>query len=613
MSSPAAGDARKRSWLLLVGAAIAAHALLTARLAFARFATLHNHTFDLALYTRMAWGLARGQTADPIAGGDFWSSHAAFVLWPLGWLGRWIGDTPSVLLWTQSAAIALAAWPVARFATRRLGAAGGAAAAFAFLLYPNLGHVAAYEFHPGSLALVPLCAALDAFDRERPRALLLWCVAAIACRASLSLQTAMLGVLAFQTAPRLRRSGALLALASCAYFALWLALSPHPAAGTASSAELHFGQWGGGPLGVFGTLLHDPMRVWQHFSAIERVRYPLLVLLPLGLLPLCAPRWLLVALPPLALNLLSQFPTSSGLYSHYLTPAVPALVFGAIDGLSVLGARADALGTRARAFGAIGLVLASATGSVLAGGLPWSRDFPRADFRTDAATASGRQVLALIAPNNSVQAPDPLLPHLAERASVYRAPPPDHHAEVVVLDMTHRERFAQREDLLRTLEEPLVRTWLARDDYGVLFVDRALLVLRRGLSPRGGLGRRYLIGIAPPTSGTPLSACLGVRGATLDGRRLALEFVARGACAPDLAIRLGAEDLPKRVDLLFDGVLSPAHLGRGDVARSEHPLSASERAAVQRHGLYVGALRANGAPPEPSAPTSISIPIQQLR
>ena len=34
-------------------------------LAFARLATFHHRTFDLAFYTRMAWGLARGDLWDP--------------------------------------------------------------------------------------------------------------------------------------------------------------------------------------------------------------------------------------------------------------------------------------------------------------------------------------------------------------------------------------------------------------------------------------------------------------------------------------------------------------------------------------------------------------------
>src|SRR5262249_54142184 len=150
-------------------------------------------TFDLALYARMAWGLVHGEAWDPIVGGNFLGGHLPFVLAPLGLLGVVLGTVP-VLLVAQSLAIALAAWPLAQLGARRLGRAGGIAAAAIWLLYPNLGHVATYEVHPGTLAVWPLCCAIDACDRKRPCALAWLCAATVACRASLALQTFVLGL-----------------------------------------------------------------------------------------------------------------------------------------------------------------------------------------------------------------------------------------------------------------------------------------------------------------------------------------------------------------------------------------------------------------------------------
>jgi uncharacterized membrane protein len=596
----------------IVLGAIAAHAALTGWLALARYAAVHNRTFDLALYARMTWGLAHGQAWDPIVGGNFLGGHVPFALVPLALLGRWLGAVP-VLLVSQSLTVALAAWPVSQFGARRLGAAGGVAAGLAWLLYPNLGHVATYEFHPGTLAVLPLCWALDAFDREQPRALVLLCLAVVACRVSLALQTFVLGLLALAGPPAMRRSGRAIALGSVAYFLLsqlWL----QPSFGQASqtAADLHFGRWGGSPFGVLSVLLHAPADVLAHFAAPERLLYPLRVLAPLAFLPLLRPRWALVALPPLALNLLSEFPTASALYSHYLTPAVPALVFGAIDGLAIgLGRLPQP--NRARRLGPLVLVVCSVAASVLASGLPWSHDFVRADFSYDESTASARNVIALIGPDASVQAPDALLPHLAERTLVCRVPPPERGTDFIVLDVTHRARFAHDEDLLRTTEEPLLRRWLARSDYGVVFTDPRLLVLRRGVSPRSGLGRRYLAGFAPPSSGMPLTDCIAVRGAELRAARLTLELVARAACPSDLAVRLGADEKPRRVDLLFDGLLSPAHLARGDLLRSTHALSPAEHAAIVQRGVHLGALRSSGARPRPYDPVSVEVPLRSVR
>jgi uncharacterized membrane protein len=586
---------------------MAAHALLTATFAFARYGSAHNRTFDLALYARLAWGLVHADAWDPIAGGSFLGGHVPLVLAPLAVLGAVLGTVP-VLLGTQSVAIALSAWPLYRCAERKLGASLAMLVAGAWLLQPNLSQVATYEFHPGTLALLPLCTAFEALDRRSARAFAWSCAAVVACRASLALQTALLCVIALRE-PGLRRVALRGGVASVAYFALWLVwLEPLlGGAGPGGSADLHYAQWGGSPLGIAAVLLRDPARVLAHFAAPERLSYPVRVLALFGFLPLLRPRALWVALPPIALNLASAFPTASALYSHYLTPALPACAFAALAAVAALGTRA------ARAPAACVWLAASAIGSVLAGGMPWSRDYVRADYHADAATMQRREVLARIGARASVQAPDPLLPHLAERHLVFRAPPPDRGAQWVVLDVTHRRRFARREDLLRTLEEPVVRNWLARDDYGAVFANRQLLLLRRGASTRAALGRRYVAGRAALGSGTALCDCLEVRGAALDGKRVWLDLIARARCPADLAIRIGADDLPARVDLLFDGMLSPAQLGSGDALRSPHVLSAQERASILQHGLYVGALRSSGARPKPSDPASVLVPLQLVR
>jgi hypothetical protein len=379
------------------------------------------------------------------------------------------------------------------------------------------------------------------------------------------------------------------------------------------SADLHYGKWGGSPFGALTALLHTPGVVFAHLAAPERLSYLPRVLLPLALLPLAAPRYLLVALPPLALNLLSAFPTASALYSHYLTPAVPPLVLGALAGAEAL--RVRLAGWRARLPAppaperlSLGLLLAAAlAGNALASGLPWARDFELADYHAGASTPARLAVLARIPAGVSVQAPDPLLPHLAERRLVFRGPPPERAAEYVVLDVAHRRRFAHQESLLRTREEPSVRGWLARPDHRVVLAKGDLIVLHRGESPRGGLVRSYFIGRAPSGSGRALTACLAIRGAQLRGKHLELDLIARSACPADLAIRFGPDNLPSRVDLLFDGLLSPAQLSRGDLLRSRHALSVAEQVAIEQHGLYVGALRTSGARPSPGDPRAIPV------
>jgi hypothetical protein len=219
----------------------------------------------------------------------------------------------------------------------------------------------------------------------------------------------------------------------------------------------------------------------------------------------------------------------------------------------------------------------------------------------DTRSYEAARIVAQIPDGASVQAPDPLLPHLIARREIYRAPPPEHAVDFVVLDVSHRLRYARREDLLRTTEEPMVRRWLARRDFGLIHAEPNYLLFARGKNPRGGPAARYLGDDPLARRGTALTRCLGVSSAWVQPQGLLLELAVEAPCPGDLALKLVFGGQPERVDLMFDGLLSPALL-RDEQVYSWHSLQPSERRALREHGLALGVIRANGAPPEPMDP-----------
>ncbi|MEZ4253650.1 MAG: DUF2079 domain-containing protein [Polyangiales bacterium] len=557
-------------------------------LAFARLATFHHRTFDLAFYTRMAWGLSRGDLWDPFLEAHVLGLHVSPVLAPIGALGWIVGTAPALLL-AQSIACALTARTLGVLAARKLGPGYFALGFLAFALHPNLVHVATYEAHPGTLALFPLALAIERLDAGSRRGFVLAVIGVLCCREDLALVTALLGLGAWS---RFGRGLALgIALGSLAYLALFVGVL-HPQFGPEDgSFALHFGVFGDTPGAVLGRWLSEPSVLFAHLAEGKRATYLARVLLPLGLLPpLLGWRTCLPALPILAINLVSAFPTTPNLDSHYLSPALPFLVAGAIVGVA-RGRASDRRGW------AIAIVSASVVFYAALGRLPNDPVF-FADARTDAA----RTIVAAIPNDVSVQAPDPLLPHLAERSRVHRAPPPDRGAEVVVLDVSHRDRYAQREDLLRTTEEPHVRDWLAREGYGPIAAAGPYLALRRGADPRHFL--EPFDGSAPER--VRLTSCLGLVGAWLVPDGVALELVAHGPCPNDLALRVGPGERSRRVDLLADGLVSPSRLRAGDRFVSRHRF----RPGLLDAEVWVGALRSSGARPEHGDPVKVRVPLR---
>ena len=590
----------RRVAISLIGA-VTCFAALNSWQALARFTTFHNRTYDLAMYTRLAWGIVHGDLWDPIVGGNLATAHMSLWLAPLGLVGAVFGTAPALLI-LQSLAVAAAAWPLCRIGARRLGSLGACAALLGWFLYPNLVHVCTYEFHPGTLATLPMAWAFDAVDRRAPRALIVSSLFVIACRADFALLVALLGIVAIWRWRSSTRSVVVLVSLSTAYWLINTLLLQHFYAPQPSSLELHFGKWSSDVSSVFTVWLLEPQRVVEHLFEGDRWMYPLRVLAPLALLPLLGWRTLLVAAPVVAFNLLSAFPTTLHFYSHYLTPAVVVLVVAALEGLAVLAERTRLLGTAC-----IVLPIALLISHVRWGGSPVSSDYNPAEFTTDARSEAAAAALDIIPSAESVQAPDFLLPHLAERRIVHRAPPPERQTDWVVLDVSHRQRYTGLATLLRTIEEPNVRSWLRRTDHSVAFASTELIVLRRGGNFPGPVLSRYFLPPAPPRAAVPISACLSIEAAALQHAELALTLLVRKRCSADLAIRFGSGARPDRVDLLFDGLLSPARLQAGDRVRSTHVLSTEETAQIIRDGLQVGALRSSGAPPAPTDPIAVEI------
>ena len=444
----------KRGLLFVIGLS----GVLFSALGLARFSTVHNETFDLAMYTRLAWGMARLDGWEPIMNAHFAGLHLSWVLWPLGWLGRGFG-TAQTLLVAQGFAVAAATWPLAKMAYRHGGTSLAITGALAWLLYPNLSHVVSYEFHPGTLAVLPIAWMLEGIDRDSVATVGWASLGVLACREDLALVVAAGWLLMAWLHPARRSIAVAWTLLSCVYvavFVLWLLPTFGPEHG---SLQAHFSHLDQGVLAWFGRL-----------GSSNGLTYLPRVLLPVAGLSIVRPKWLLVALPTFALGLLSQFPTTTELYSHYLTPAVPVVVAAAILGVGRL---------RGGRWPIAALVLATIAGYLMWGGGPGAAGFDHADFEPDDRTRASVQVLSLIGELDGVQAPDPLLAHLAERPTLARAvvDAGDRNMTWVIFDLVHRQRYPANA-WPTTVQEPPIQRWSARPDRTIAHEDNWWLLLR---------------------------------------------------------------------------------------------------------------------------------------
>ena len=437
-------------WLVrrVVTVATGAYALVVGTLALLRYESFASD-FDHGIFSQYVWLL--GRLHEPFNTinlrtllGDHIEPGIA-VLAPLGTLG--VG-APGLLV-VQTLALAATA-PLLYLLAREHGARGWVAAAPALLwcASPVVLRPAFHDFHPE--ALVPLLLVGGCLALARDRLVVFAATAVLACamKEDVGLAYAALGVVLAWSGRR--RLGAIVAVAAAA----WSAIAVYvvlPAFGNASEQE--FGPRFAGDRGstfldvVRYTVLHPLAAVDRAFTPNDVGVLAMLVLTAGGLC-LLAPKWLLVAVPPAAMNLLSSYDLQHTIQYHYWIVAAGAVaVAGAIGAGRVPDDRSAFL--RYAAASGVFLTLLS---------LKWAGSIIE-QIRFEWPHRADRQaVLDAIPDDASVSAPMHALSHLSERTTLYVLPEPMIPVRVgTEWDEADRERASR--ELEYVVFDPAMKFW----------------------------------------------------------------------------------------------------------------------------------------------------------
>lgn len=392
------------------------------------FSSLRHHrfnssTYDLAVYDQAVWNTSRGrwlETSIEARPGEYLNllgDHFAPILTlfaPLYWL--W----PSVhlLLLLQTLALASGGLCTYAIAFRRTGSAVWALTfAAAYWLYPAVGFVNRFDFHPSALAIPLFLGSLLAIDSRRWG----WAAAGLAgamlCKEDMGLAVAALGVV---LAVRGRRAGGLslaavgLGVSLAAMFVVlpWFR-------GEASDTWERYQHWGDSPMQAAKAILADPGGVALDVfgNAPRKIAFVVKLLLPLAALPLLCPLALLPALPALGYNLVSGNPSQASIYFQYATPIVPFVFYAGIMAVERLRQR------RAAAADLLLLAVLAATVVAVVQDCPLTKPvaFPYWEVGGAARacdTDSARAVAARVPAQASLAATMALGPHFAHRRNL---------------------------------------------------------------------------------------------------------------------------------------------------------------------------------------------------
>ena len=328
--------------------------------------------------------------------------------------------TPFYALWPsaltlmagQAVALALAPVPLYAWLRPRVGGAAALPLSLALLALPIFVRAGSGDFHDACFLPAPCLAAVWALEARRRGWLALFVLLALGVREDAALAVAMLGLYALVRGHGAMTAGALVALGLG-----WLVLvtrfvipafgSPGIIADPRQFFVAAFGHWGATPLDAVRGILTQPAGVARWLSSRELAQYAYSLVLPLLLVPPFLDAALLMALPGLAINLLSRFPFMHSAAEPYSYVPLTFLAFATAGLATRVAARAPAERRLGAGLAAGIIVLAGALPAALAPtGVP-------AQARMPAPVA--HQVIRAIPREAPVYAPIALYPAMCNR------------------------------------------------------------------------------------------------------------------------------------------------------------------------------------------------------
>jgi uncharacterized membrane protein len=406
--APVAVPALDPRRVLVVG--VAAYALIFSFVTVTRHLVFRTHALDLGYYVQLTWNLARGHGPRvSLPEMHAWGDHLSPIMY-LFVPAFWAAPGAAVLLVAQSVALAMGAVAVFGIARQRLCDERPAAAfAILYLVNPSLHGINVRDFHAAALAIPLLLAALYFAEAGRPWLFLASVLLTLACREDAALPVIGLGIWLVLTRRRWL-AGAALVGGAAALLALDLrVIIPH------FRREPYTHLWRYSALGhslggIVVTILLRPLRTLGGLLTGGRLLYLVLMLAPLGFLPLLGGWDLVGALPALAENLLGSDPILFNHRTQYQAYVLPFLVLAAVAGHARLAARAPGRGPTRLLVTAFVLSLALAS--------PAANDLAVARWWPDAQQRAAHSLLARVPPTASISAQERYVPHLSLRPLV---------------------------------------------------------------------------------------------------------------------------------------------------------------------------------------------------
>lgn len=486
----ASGWAARASWARYLPLAVVVAAALSYAVYFSHYTLLQHRRFgtagfDLGINVNWCFNAMRGHPTRSTVlsgpdGANFIANHAIFAM--ALWLPIYaLKPGAEVLLIYQSVMVGLAAIPLYLFARTQIPRWSAVAVAFAYLLYAPLHGPNFYDYHELLVALPFHFLLYLAIVTNRKGLAIIAVVILWAHREDMAVGLVLLGTFMVLSGYR-ARFGLTLAMSSLAWF-ITIKFAIMPALGTWWFVNIYKELIPPGVHKGYGavvqTILINPAFFLATLLSEAKLVYFLHLFAPLAFLPMRRPLLILLALPGFFFTLMTTgYRPTLQIAFQYTTHWIPYLFAAAVLALKLLGQK---FGAERRAAAACAALLAVTAHSTVFGAVfqhyEFIGGFKKVVFEESAEDrkqyAGFRALAALIPPEASVAASDPLVPHVAARVNAYTLQDAHGDADYLMIGKGG-------------IDSAVVQDALERNQYGLLSTyENVFFLFKRGLEAEG--------------------------------------------------------------------------------------------------------------------------------
>ncbi|MFH1656072.1 MAG: DUF2079 domain-containing protein [Candidatus Omnitrophota bacterium] len=290
-------------------------------ISFLKFDSFAYFDYDLAYFNQIVWNILHGSIYSSIIGLVFLGVHVQLIWFLIAPLYA-LAPHPLTLLFLQSLALGLGAYPLYLLGKKILGHKWALLISFLYLFYPALGHMNLFEFHSTAFATLFLLFMLYYFHNDRFGLFMLFLTLSVFCQENITLVAFGMGIYAL-----LKRKKPKWIVLPIAVFGIyfWFCLTKIMPYFNENTIQFNFlyNHLGKSVSDIVINIFRYPIQFINLIFEKHKVIYLIQLFGPLSFIPLLSPLSLLIALPLFAQHLLSSRATQVMIYYHYTAEIIP--------------------------------------------------------------------------------------------------------------------------------------------------------------------------------------------------------------------------------------------------------------------------------------------------